>query len=119
MPIKVITNDENEILKFQGGKFYYKRPPLKMKKKWTRENTNRHGIIDFYGIMEKAVDYCLLNWDDKAVIDADNKPVSYSPELALMLSEEFYLEFGDALGISNPDSDEPETEVKNLKSTSS
>ena len=89
----------------------------KLRKSWINECTNARGAIDFYGLIEKSVPYCLIGWDDKVVIDAEEKPIQFSTNIALRLSEEFYIAFSNKLNLSEPDSDQSNGALKNSKST--
>lgn len=117
MPVKIINDDERLSFVFAGGKFYYRRPPLKLKKRWVSECTNARGVIDGYALIEKAVPYCLLGWDDNAVIGADDKSIPFSDEIALKMPEDFYTLFSGQLGLENPENDETNGSLKNSKST--
>ncbi|HDY84871.1 hypothetical protein LCGC14_1452750 [marine sediment metagenome] len=117
MPVRIVKDDERLSFEFMGGDFYYRRPPLKLKKRWVNECTNARGIIDFYGLIERAVPYCLTGWSDKAVVDAEDKPIPFSDAVALSLPEDFYTTFSSQLGLSDPDSDQTNGSLKNSKST--
>lgn len=119
MPIRLVKDDERLTFEFAGGNFYYRRPPLKLRKKWVNECTNTRGNVDFYGLIEKSVPYCLIGWDDKAVIDAENKPVNFTTETSMCLSEDFYVAFSAKLNLAEPDSEGSNGQLKNLSSTSS
>ncbi len=93
------------------------KPGPELKKRWVNECTNARGVIDFYGLIERAVPYCLTGWSDNAVVDAENKPIQFNTEIALLLPEDFYTTFSSQLGLSNPDSDQTNGSLKNSKST--
>jgi hypothetical protein len=117
MPVKIVKEEERLPFEYAGGMFWYRRPMLKEKQRWTQECTNARGNIDFYKLIQKAVPNCLLGWDDGAVIDEDEKPIAFSSELALSMPEDFYLELSGKLGLSEPDSSKNNGALKNSKST--
>ena len=113
MPVQIVSDDEKKYFIFEGGKFFYRRPPLKMQKKWSRETTDRYGNSDGYALAEKAIPTCLLGWEPGAVVDANDKNVAYSLDAAMMLPIDFYLVLIKNLGIAEPDNDKKEQEAKN------
>lgn len=117
MPIRIVKDDERLSFEFAGGTFYYRRPPLKLRKNWINECTNARGVTDYYAVIEKSVPYCLIGWDDNAVIDAENKSIAFTPEMAMHLSDDFYNAFSAKLNLAEPDGDE-NGQLKNLNSTS-
>ena len=117
MAIQIIKTDERLELEYEGGIFYYRRPPLKMKKKWLGEIKDLRGNWNEYAMIEKYLPYCFIGWKDGAVIDEDGKNVAFDQKLVFEMPENFYGELSAALGISQPDQEENES--KNSKGTSS
>lgn len=119
MPIQIIEQDERLEFEYLGGTFYYRRPFLKEKQKWSIESKDSRGISDDLGVLVRAIPSCLLGWGEGAVVDSKNKPISFSEHRVLSLTEDFYLILIGKLGLAQPESGNEELEAKNSKDTSS
>jgi len=113
MPVTIIDRNEKIKWVYQGATFHYRRPPLQQKKKWINDSTNRNGITDNVAVLEKAVAWCLLGWDDGAVVDLEGKNIKFSDEAAQMLPEDWMIEFSEQLGLSTTEIDKIKDEEKN------
>lgn len=123
MSVQIISENERGSFDFNGHKYYYRRAPISKIKRWEFTNKNRRtGEVDWYAVSIEGTKYCLIGWEQGAVIDEQGTLISYSEEWVLdnadRFPQEFYSVLGDHIGISNINSkDKKEKELKNSKST--
>ena len=117
MPVRIVEEDEKLRHEYCGGIFYYRRALKREIDRWVRVCTNNKGRTNDTKLTQMALSYCLLGWEEGTVVDGKGNNLEFSEEVMESLPGEFYLEFADLIGLSQPE--EKEEEIKNSTGTSS